>query len=223
MSLFVLYYLLQLKRTFKHLNRVQMRMDRKCSNAASDAMPYNRNKRIKEMTRTKIILSIRCLGSVLNVPFGYLLSVSVPLPQPSPLSSSSEPVAMTLWFRCLRFALNVHSTSKLIDMIRLWYCTDIASPRYIRLNGKFSEILVFFLAFIISIQKRVKKKFDGIFFSVRIHTLLKYDELDRDSFYGIVDFSYQYNNQYSIFISFSITLFMWCMCIDSKPQQDCMH
>lgn len=109
------------------------------------------------------------------------------------------------WLRCLANALDVQSTSKLIDMIWLWYCPNI------RFN---SHKRKFFSNFIELLRWRKKKQRD---FEMAFRW--KCDELRRYwcwccccrcSVVRIVDFSYQ-NNQYSIFISFSITLFMWCM------------
>lgn len=108
------------------------------------------------------------------------------------------------WLRCLANALDVQSTSKLIDMIWLWYCPNI------RFN---SHKRKFFSNFIELLRWRKKKQRD---FEMAFRW--KCDELRRYwcfcccrcSVVRIGDFSYQ-NNQYSIFISFSITLFMWCM------------
>lgn len=83
------------------------------------AMYHHRMKRWKEWHAPKLyyLFDIR-------IKFAFRLfafSVSPPLPLP-----------MELWFRCLRFALDVHSTSKLIDMIWLWYCSNLCFVPYKR-------------------------------------------------------------------------------------------
>lgn len=128
------------------------------------------------------------LENVLNLPLGYLLSVS--------RSASSDCVVwQTLWM----FSLPVNWLT--------WFGFDIAQIFASTLiNGSFSPILLNYCD-----DKKKQRDFEMAF-------RWKCDELRRYwcfcccrcSVVRIGDFSYQ-NNQYSIFISFSITLFMWCM------------
>lgn len=152
------------------------------------------------MTRTEFIYSM--FGSVLNLPFGYLLFVS-----PSPRAHFAVIPVST-------FALDVQSTSKLIDMIWLWYRSDIGYESHKR---KFFEwnFFVFRHLYCINLMHRGKNRIEGekcvrrqrmwwswlsCFFLLLIGTIVE------------IVISYR-NNRYSIFISYSITLFMWCMCV----------
>lgn len=131
--------------------------------------------------------------NVLNLPLGYLLSVEL---------VSRSPGCDCVVCNC--FGCSVYQQ---ID----WHDLALILLPNIRFN---SHKRKFFLIFIELLRQRRKKNQRKKRQIVRDGIQRKCDELSvaarNEQCSDGVDFSYQ-NNQYSIFISFSITLFMWCM------------